>query len=593
MRIFKLKQQLALSLLTISLISGCGSTPTQTVDVPQPTTISGWLERADADATHRPTHLLEAANLAILQADYTQAGNILSQVQPTSAAEKQHLALYRAEVAIAANDNNTANMQLQMVDATALSVNVFDRWLAAQEHTLAEAERYGEAATLLATHFERVGPEQQPQTAKRLWHYLDQDTTEIHALSVVPWQQLHAIVVQAHSAVALQRNLKRWQAIHPAHPATQALSQQMASLITAEYTPPSQIAVLLPLTGKYRKAGEAIRSGILQSWFMLAERAPAVHFYDTNSGSVTALYQQAKAAGADAIIGPLLKESVASLLMVIDPSIPTLILNRSETTHENKQLVFFALPPEAEGEQTARWLQQQGIEHPLLLATGGHTNKRTIDGFASYHAEQDQVLSDDATEPYVQHHLTRTSLFQKQIEQAMGIKDSKARIAQLKTLTGADIKSQPRSRRDLDGVYIAATPADTRLIKSFLDVTVSPYAERLPVYIGSRAHAGYRNELEGTIIGDLAINISPEMAAEKEQVLSLHPSWKASDLRLFALGFDSLKLIEQIGLIRSLPEFSLQGLSGILRISDKGNIEVDMPWAKYRNGSLQPIAKQH
>ena len=591
MRILKLTRQLIFPLLTLSLLYGCGSTPTEKVQLKQPSSISGWLALANtSSADKRPQYQLNAANLAILQHNWSQAGEILAQIQPATASQQNSLWLFLAEVALVEQKHADANRDLANLNPQTLSTERFLRWLAVKQQLLITDADFHAAATLLATHFERFTPEQQQLIAQQIWHYLDSDDSESQSLILAPWQQLHQTMQQADSARALQQGLKRWHIRHPQHPAMLAVNPQLLTLLTTEYTPPNQIALLLPLTGKYHKAGKAIRDGILHAWFGMREQMPAVRVYDTNSTSISALYQQAIDDGADAVIGPLLKESVASLLTTTEPTVPTLILNRNQEQQANQQLVFFALPPEAEGRQTASWLQRQGVNHPLLLTTGGNGNQRLIDGFTGYHTSQTQPhTAAIQSAPFTLHQLGASQTFQKQIELALGITDSKARFAQLKTLVGTKLKSQPRSRRDLDAVYIAASPSDSRLIKSFIDVTVSPYAGQLPVYIASRGHAGYRNELEGAIIGDLAINISSDNAELKQQILALHPGWKASDLRLFALGYDAMQLVDQIALVHYLPHLSLRGLTGKLSVSEQGNIEVDMPWAKYHNGSLKKV----
>jgi len=592
-RIPTLKHPLALSLLAASLLSGCGSTPSGSVAGVAPTTVSGWLERAaNSSLDTRSGYYLEAANLTIMQQDYQQAATILPKISPSSTQQQTRLSLYQTEASLAVEDYQTAQAALSVVNQDLLAAAEFTRWLNAKQRVLEEDELYSEAVLLLASHFQRYGSTQQSK-AEAIWQLLNHLQTEHPSLLVRPWQQLHHTVTQAGSAVQLQRELKQWRVRYPEHPATLALSPQMAQLVETDYTSPTQIAVLLPLTGKYRRAGMAIRDGLLQSWFSHPESQTRISLYDTNSDSISNLYQQAKQAGADAIIGPLLKESVESLLNVDDQQTPTLILNRSSEEHSNKQLIYFALPPEAEGGQTAAWLEQNGITHPMLLTTPGNGHRRLIDGFNQYHTEKlTQQPDGEQQEPPVVYELGAPADFQTAIENALGLSESKKRIAQLQQLTGIKLESQPRSRRDLDAVYVAASPADSRLVKSFVDVTVSPFSQRLPVYIGSRGHAGYRNELEGARIGDLAINISPQQAELKQHIMTQHPGWKASDLRLFALGYDALNLVEQIGLIRYLPEFRLQGLSGTLRVSDSGNIEVEMPWAEYRNGSLRPIVTQ-
>ena len=65
------------------------------------------------------------------------------------------------------------------------------------------------------------------------------------------------------------------------------------------------MALLLPLTGRYRTTGVAVRDGFVAA--CLADPAdvrPRITIYDTAANGVVASYQQALADGAQFVVGP-------------------------------------------------------------------------------------------------------------------------------------------------------------------------------------------------------------------------------------------------------------------------------------------------
>ena len=80
----------------------------------------------------------------------------------------------------------------------------------------------------------------------------------------------------------------------------------------------NKIAVLLPLSGAQKKAGDAIQSGFLAALYRAKEnkeQVPQVQFYDTeNMMDVVNLYTQAVNDGAQLVIGPVKKDNAFQFL---------------------------------------------------------------------------------------------------------------------------------------------------------------------------------------------------------------------------------------------------------------------------------------
>ena len=102
-----------------------------------------------------------------------------------------------------------------------------------------------------------------------------------------------------------------------------------------------------------------------------------------------ALYQQAVAEGAQQIIGPLTKESVAALAGMGSFQIPVLALNTLDNeTSSPAQFYQFSLSPEDEASQVAERAWQDGQRRALALVPEGAWGDRLLQAFT----QQWQIL---------------------------------------------------------------------------------------------------------------------------------------------------------------------------------------------------------
>lgn len=148
------------------------------------------------------------------------------------------------------------------------------------------------------------------------------------------WYALAALSKNNQSNATQQlKDIENWSIIWEGHPAASLLPADLLVIkqIAAEQV--EQIGVLLPLTGRLKKAGNAIRDGLMAAHFNAVkqgEHVPQVKYYDTNQANITELYQQAIYDGAQAIVGPLDKTHIDTLINSELSSVTTLALNRSQ-----------------------------------------------------------------------------------------------------------------------------------------------------------------------------------------------------------------------------------------------------------------------
>ena len=161
----------------------------------------------------------------------------------------------------------------------------------------------------------------------------------------------------------------------------------------------------------------------------------------------------------------------------------------------------------------------------------------------------------------------------------------------MKQLIGNDIEAKTRSRRDIDAIYIIATPSEAMLAIPYINTTQNPYTKQVAVYGSSRTHSSslsknQTRDLNGLTFSDMPWLLNPDQGL-KQQTLALWPSMSKIEQNLFAMGYDAFKLIPNLQQLRNFPELHLNGQTGILYVNDAGVIEREFSWAKYRAGKIK------
>jgi len=260
-------------------------------------------------------------------------------------------------------------------------------------------------------------------------------------------------------------------------------------------------------------------------------------------------------------------------------------LAETETETESAEnIYYFSLSSNDEAIAAANKMHKDGIKQPLVLAPNNRTGKRLSAEFS----KQWQTLSNASSDIYK--YKSRSDM-QNTVTSLFSVSSSNQRISLMQNLVGADIKAKTRSRRDIDAIYIIATPSEAMLAIPYINTTQNPYAPQVAVYASSRSHGNklsksQSRDLNGLIFSDMPwlLNPDPEL---KQQTLQLWPNMSKIQQNLFAMGYDSFKLIPNLLQLRNFPNLRLAGQTGILYINDSGIIEREFSWAKYRSGKIK------
>ena len=346
---------------------------------------------------------------------------------------------------------------------------------------------------------------------------------------------------------------------------------------------PSTVALLLPLTGRYRSAGTAVRDGFIAACLTdPADARPRVAIYDTAANGIVASYQQALAGGAQFIVGPLMKDELALLVASGQFPVPTLALNTLAGQTPPSFLFQFSLDPEEEARAVARRIAADGHAHGIALFPENDWGRRVHEAFS------EELLTAGVTLSAAQFYTPGARDFAGPLRAALGRfggagdrPDDKRKPLPPPRDPVAEARDGPQF------AFIAANAATARAIKPQLRFQMT---YPLPVYATSDAwEASTRaaNDMEGLVYPEMPWVLYGGQGATELWDL-LHGAWSEAGrgrLRLYAFGFDAFRLT---GELRSTARsFGLDGLTGELDVAADGRVLRRLEWASIQGGRPQ------
>ena len=185
---------------------------------------------------------------------------------------------------------------------------------------------------------------------------------------------------------------------------------------------------------------------------------------------------------------------------------------------------------------------------------------------------------------------------QNQVKRLLEVDESKKRINKVKLLFREKVKNETRSRRDIDVVYLIGDAVQTRLLKPYFDVNISTFADKIPLYASSKSHSLQVDRTDKRDLAGLYFTEIPWMLPQgntqptlRAQFNQLWPQQGDLQQRLFAMGYDAVKLIPQLKQLSTLSGKSIQGLTGLLSINRDGEIHRKLQWARYYQKSIKTV----
>ncbi|MEY8251121.1 MAG: penicillin-binding protein activator [Colwellia sp.] len=496
---------------------------------------------------------------------------------------------------------------------------------------------------------------QSPQQITDIWQRfqtLSQWQLSLLALKKAPdskgWLMLTALANKfGGNQAQMQYHLSMWQKKFKRHPAKIIAKQLSTQAISSKNI--EIIAVMLPLSGKQQSAGRAIQQGILASF--ANDKAKTLHFVDSNTVNWYGLTNEFSTLKIDYVIGPLLKSNVdkyinhtsaqtqlqndymlnassrlfdinkakdivetstsnqeraADYITAIDSesaiksylqptknnkAIDTLLLNSPVKASLTSLHTVFSMRPEDEAKQAAAMLSRQKFKHPVVLSQKNMVSERIAQAFV----KQWQQVTGNSIE--VVYYDTGAQM-QAKIKASLSVDKSKARITKLKSRLNQSIKTKTRNRRDIDMIYLVGTPDQTRLVKPYIEVNISEFAEIIPVYASSRSHStqtdgSSNNDLQGLTFTEIPWLLVNEQNAELATLSQqLWPKRNNGLSRLFAMGYDSYQLINKIPLMQQAPYLQHWGQTGVLKLNKNSVLTRSLLWGVYKKNKVVSIAME-
>ncbi|MEK7323345.1 MAG: penicillin-binding protein activator [Pseudomonadota bacterium] len=395
----------------------------------------------------------------------------------------------------------------------------------------------------------------------------------------------------------IEQRIDEWRRLYPQHPATADLIDSLLARQPERLNgkQPRHIALLLPLSGAFATAAEAVRDGFLAAYFQREQTAyqPVIQIYDSgeNPAQAAQLYARAVADGADFVVGPLSKEGVTALRQYTALSVPALALNYSDDSQPAPANFFqFGLAPEDEARQVAERAWLDGHVQALAIVPAGEWGGRVLRAFQEHWQQLGGRLV------AAQNYETNANDFSAPLRRLLNIDASENRARALRAALQTDLKSEPRRRQDADFVFMAAFPRQARQIPSQLKFF---YAGDLPVYTTShiyegRADPGQDRDLDGVSFTDIPWLLDDQALPLRDAVEQAWPG-QAGLRRLAALGADAFRLIPYLDSLRSSPYEEFSGATGRLTLDANNRIHRAPLWARFSKGVpklLPPAAPQ-
>ncbi len=401
------------------------------------------------------------------------------------------------------------------------------------------------------------------------------------------WMELTRIIkVYPDDPQQGQQRLESWRENFSSHPAMPELLEGYFQRINTMYRAPSHVAVLLPKSGPYARPAEAIRHGLMAAYYnQRGGNRPELRFYDSSdSNSIWPLYQQAISAGAELVIGPLSKESVAQLARAGALSTPVLALNQAAPdAYPSRGFYQFALAPEDEARQVAERAWVDGHTSALVLAPEGDWGERVVEAFSRRWEQLGGTLLEQQNYNPAEHD------FSKPIQELLNIGDSKTRHKAMERLLGSKLEFEPRRRQDANFIFLAAKWQLARQLRPQLQFH---HAADLPVYTTSHAYKGVDDPVANLDLEGVRFPDAPWLIVSGEQDSSLAkmlPQHLTAYGRLFAMGIDAYRILPHLPRLEADSRETLDGKTGILYLDRIKHIHRQLVWAEMRKGKPKVI----
>lgn len=419
------------------------------------------------------------------------------------------------------------------------------------------------------------------------------------------------------------RNIKAWQKRHYRHPAAIKLPGRLSLLKNIDEKGVTNVALLLPLSGKLAKVGAVIHDGFMASYYQAlnsGQPVPEIQVLDSQTfASLDLAYAKAQELGAQWVLGPVDKQKVSLLNQLSYLPLPTLALNyvdensqdrsmegsskkeaasllvmaqASDDSEENTQngtpkrsssLYQFGLSATDEAIRVANQAWADGHKSALVLVPKGQWGQRIAYAFEQHWQQLGGVVSGRRYYP-------NRKDYNPDIRTLLNVDGSQRRYDVIRKMMPEKVEFEPRARQDADWLFMVALPNQARQIKPTLAFN---FSASLPVYSTSHLYAGKddvssNRDLNGVIFCDVPWLLKEfSLYAKINQVVGTQGAYA----RLYALGADAYDLLPKVLLFEAIAHSHIPAYTGTLSMDDKRRVHRSTECAIFDKGEPKLLSE--
>ena len=348
-----------------------------------------------------------------------------------------------------------------------------------------------------------------------------------------------------------------------------------------------KVAILLPLHGRFAPEGNAILNGILASYYNYLQRNPlniSIKVFDSGD-NIKDAYRNALESGAMFIIGPLTKENILSIAHT-GIKVPTLSLNSVPNLKET-DLFQFSLSRKYEISQMVNRAWDKHPKRALIIfprLEWGFNIEKEI----KYLWEENGGVIVGS----IGYSSSKNASYQ--IKHFFNIDQNQKNVENLSNLLKEKLKFNFRRRKDINVIFLIATPDMGRQIRPLLNFY---FAGNIPTYSLSLIYSGtYKPSLDRDLDGVIFCGMPWILLSNSKLPINLSELrskiiqyWSLSYLhynRFYAIGIDAFYLMLKLGNLKGELSSGISGASGTLFLGKNNHIYRKLTWVKIRNGVL-------
>jgi outer membrane PBP1 activator LpoA protein len=408
--------------------------------------------------------------------------------------------------------------------------------------------------------------------------------TEPQSAELRGWLELNLIARRSNMLPArIEPWINEWYQIYAEHPAGPRFAINLLEESKRIYINPVKVALMLPLSGKFKPVSEAIQNGFLYAFYEDKQEILELDLIDASDDPAKFMiqYQRAIQDGAEFVVGPISKTIVNTLQRKQKLEVPTLTLNYGdETENPTLNLYQFGLRPEDEAEQIADFALAEDKHHAVTLVPDTDWGRRLQKAFT----DRFEYLGGRVVSAQV--YPSKNNDYSNAIKNLLNLTSSNQRHKIIQQVIGESAKFNPRRRQDVDMIFIAGNTRQARLIKPQLKFH---HAQDLPVYATShiastKQDADKDRDLDEIQFVDIPWMLSQQKNRDYAEISKLWPDESSRFSRLFALGIDAYRLIPSLRRLMINPDESISHHTGVLSVDKNGRIHRQLLMATYEKG---------